>query len=104
MKTPEILDQVTADLAAAQVYRDPIHVDGATVIPVAKIRAGGTATPVGVFFISGGQISWKAAVDEGGSDSASRHHHRKASAVIATLAMLRRPPWPDIHLTRQLPS
>jgi len=97
MNRPDIFDRLPADLVGMGVYGQPIEVDGATVIPVAKVRAGGGATPIGVYVIRGGEVSWTAAVD----------HDRialigvitgLAAAVIATLAMLRRPPWPDIVL------
>jgi hypothetical protein len=101
MDRPDIFDRLPADLVGMGVYGQPIEAGGATVIPVAKVRAGGAATPVGVFVVRGGEVTWTAAVD----------HDRIAligvitglvSAVIATLAVLRRPPWPDIVLRDDL--
>ena len=66
-------------------YQTP---DGATVIPVSK--------PVGVFVIKDGKPVWSPAMD----------NTRIAmmgvlvglvSATLATIAMVRRPPWPDLH-------
>jgi hypothetical protein len=56
-----------------------------------------------VFVIHGTTVTWKAAIDE------NRIHLLAmitglSSAVIATLAVLRRPPWPDVHLTRPVRS
>ena len=66
-------------------------------ITVAKVR-GGAATPVGVFVVHGGNGRWVPAVDT----------NRIAligvitgliSAVLASVAVLRRPPWPDLSAT-----
>ena len=63
-------------------------------IPVAKVR-GPRAKPVGVFVIKGGDARWLPAVDA----------ERVAmmgilvglvSATLAGVAMVRRPPWPDL--------
>ncbi|MBO0863742.1 MAG: hypothetical protein J2P16_01545 [Mycobacterium sp.] len=99
MKVPESLDELPTNGAARRVYSAPYRTaDGATVITVAKVRGtrGDTAEPVGVFVIAGNKASWVPVVDA----------NRIAligvitglvSAVIASLAMLRRPPWPDIR-------
>jgi hypothetical protein len=103
MNRPDIFDRVPADLVAMGVYGEPMQVDGATVIPVARIGRGYRATPVGVYVIHDGDVTWSPAVD----------HNRVAligvitglaAAVIGTLAMLRRPPWPDVVLSGQLPD
>jgi hypothetical protein len=96
MNRPDIFDRLPADLVGMGVYGQPIEVDGTTVIPVARIR-GGSATPVGVFVIRGDAVSWTAAVD-GNRIALLGVITGLASAVIATLAVLRRPPWPDIVL------
>ena len=95
MNIPESLEQLPTNGTRNRVYGEPYRTaDGGTVIPVAKVRAG-TATPMGLFVIYGGKASWVAAVDA----------NRIAligvitgliSAVIASLAVLRRPPWPDL--------
>jgi uncharacterized spore protein YtfJ len=117
MKFPDALDQLPTDGVVRRVYGEPYQTaDGATVIPVARIRGGRgrhrpddpagagsgfTAAPVGVFVVRGDRASWVPAVDV----------NRIAllgvitgllSAVIASLAMLRRPPWPDIVLRRRV--
>jgi uncharacterized spore protein YtfJ len=96
MNRPDIFDRLPTDLVGMGVYGEPIHVDGATVIPVARIR-GGSATPIGVFVICGDNVAWTAAVDQN-RIALFGVITGLASAVIATLAVLRRPPWPDIVL------
>jgi hypothetical protein len=90
VKVSDVFDQLPTD----RVYGEPYQMDdGTTVIPVAK--------PVGVFVIHGGKASWVSAVDA----------NRVAligvltgllAAVIATLAVLRQPPWPRITITERL--
>ncbi|MDI3313410.1 MAG: GerW family sporulation protein [Mycobacterium sp.] len=118
MKFPDALEQLPTDGVVRRVYGEPYQTaDGATVIPVARIRGGGvrhrpddaangsgsgfTAAPVGVFVVHGDHASWVPAVDV----------NRIAllgvvtgllSAVIASLAVLRRPPWPEIVLRRSI--
>ena len=98
MKIPESIDDLPTNGTRGRVYGEPYRTaDGGTVITVAKVRAG-TSTPVGVFVIHGGKAHWVAAVDA----------NRIAligviagllSAVIASVAVLRRPPWPDLSAT-----
>ncbi|GFG74020.1 hypothetical protein [Mycobacterium botniense] len=111
MKFPDALDQLSADGMARRVYGEPYQTPGGvTVIPVARVAGRGkpgedtklarfTIAPVGVFVVRGDRASWVAAVDV----------NRIAligvitgllSAVIGSLAVLRRPPWPEITLGR----
>jgi hypothetical protein len=97
MKIPESLDELPNG-TRGRVYGEPYRtVDGGTVITVAKVRAG-NATPVGVFVLHGGTARWVPAIDA----------NRIAligvitgliSAVLASAAVLRRPPWPDLSAT-----
>jgi hypothetical protein len=87
VKVSDVFDQLPADRAYGEPYQTP---DGATVIPVAK--------PLGVFVVRGGEASWVPAID------ASRIAligvlTGMLAAVIATLAVLRQPPWPRITIT-----
>jgi hypothetical protein len=98
MKIPDSVEQLPTNGTRGRVYGEPYRTeDGGTVIPVAKVRAG-TATPMGLFVIYGGTTRWVPAVDT----------NRIAligiitgliSATIGTLAVLRRPPWPDLSAT-----
>jgi uncharacterized spore protein YtfJ len=124
VKYSDVLDQLPIDRGVRRVYGEPYETtDGATVIPVARIRAGRprfdrgsdqgsgqdaqedagapfgiNAVPLGVFVIRGGEASWVPAIDA----------NRVAligvftgvlAAVIASLAVLRQPPWPRITIT-----
>jgi hypothetical protein len=98
MKIPESLDELPTNGTRGRVYGEPYRTaDGGTVITVAKVRAG-NATPVGAFVLHGGTARWVPAIDK----------NRIAligvitgliSAVLASLALLRRPPWPDLSAT-----
>jgi|SRR3954462_12645155 hypothetical protein len=77
------------------VFSEPIEAaDGTTVIPVTDARG----RAVGVFVVADGGAKWEPVVDttrilllaEGIG---------LAAAVLATLAMVRRPPWPDLRGT-----
>jgi hypothetical protein len=91
VKLSDPFEQLPVDGSVRGVYGEPYQTaDGATVMPVAK--------PLGVFVLRGGEASWVPAVDQ----------NRIAligvltgllAAVIATLAVLRQPPWPRITLT-----
>ncbi|MCX4097317.1 hypothetical protein [Nocardia sp. alder85J] len=91
-------------VADAPIYGAPVETaDGTTVITVA--RPGGwprvPMRPVGIFVVREGTVTWAPAED----------HTRIAllgetiglvAATIATLAILRRPPWPDLVLRRDV--
>jgi hypothetical protein len=86
----------------APVYGAPIETaDGTTVITVA--RPGGwlrpAMRPVGVFVVHGGEVTW-APADDPTRMALVGETIGLLSAVIATLAVLRRPPWPDLRLRR----
>ena len=110
MKLRDALDSIVPDPSAAQVYGQPYQTaDGATVLPVAKVRGRTrpgaedavlrlTAKPVGVFVISNGEASWVPAVDTTRIAMVGALTGLVAAA-FATLAMVRRPPWPDLHGT-----
>ena len=98
MNISESVEQLPTNGERGRVYGEPYRTaDGGTVIPVAKVRAG-ASTPMGLFVIYGGTARWVPAVDT----------NRIAligvitgliSATIGALAMLRRPPWPDLSAT-----
>jgi hypothetical protein len=98
MKIPDSLDELPTNGARGRVYGEPCRMaDGGTVITVAKVRSG-TATPLGVFVVHDGTARWVPAIDA----------NRIAligvitgllAAVIASVAVLRRPPWPDLSAT-----
>ncbi|WP_067846036.1 hypothetical protein [Nocardia lijiangensis] len=82
----------------ALVYGTPQETaDGSVIVTVAR-TAGilrPVARPVGVFVVKDGQATWTAAVD------ATRiamfgQTIGLVSATLALLAIVRRPPWPDL--------
>jgi uncharacterized spore protein YtfJ len=98
---PESVQQLPVNGTRGHVYGDPYRTaDGGTVITVAKVRDG-VATPMGVFVVHAGKARWVPAVDK----------NRIAligaitgliSAVLASVAVLRRPPWPDLSATSSI--
>jgi hypothetical protein len=78
---------------ATRVYGQPYQIpDGTTIIPVAKAKGGA----LGLFVIKDGAPTWEPAVD------ATRVALLGiavglVSAALAGVAMIRRPPWPDLH-------
>jgi hypothetical protein len=91
VKPSDVLDQLAAASTAGRAYGEPYQTsDGATVIPVAK--------PPGVFVIHNGQASWTPAVD-GNRIALIGVMTGLLAAVIASLAVLRQPPWPRITIT-----
>lgn len=110
MKLRDALDTIVPDPAAAQIYGQPYETaDGVTVVPVAKVRGRTrpsapdadlrlSARPVGVFVIKNGEATWVPAVDKTRIAMLGALTGLVA-AGFATLAMVRRPPWPDLHGT-----
>ena len=108
MKLRDALDSIVPDPAAAGVYGQPYETaDGVTVVPVARVRGRHgvadadlrlTARPVGVFVIKDGEATWTPAVDSTRIALVGALTGLIA-ATLGTLAMVRRPPWPDLHGT-----
>ncbi len=78
MDPQQLLVNAQDTLTARRVFGDPIQVDGATIIPVARIGGGGgggnradqagagfglAAKPAGVFVVKDGRAAWRPAVD-----------------------------------------
>jgi hypothetical protein len=114
MRFRDVIDTFWADSATSQVFGTPYETqDGATIITVSKVRGWGnghppapdeavtgqvrvTSKPLGVFVVKGEDVKWVPAVD------ATRiailgEIIGLVAATLATLAMVRRPPWPDLH-------
>jgi hypothetical protein len=104
----QVIDTLVTDPDTSRVYGQPYETsDGATVIPVAKVRGRSkpgsddtkfhlTATPLGVFVIKDGRSMFTPAVD-GTRLAAMGILVGLVSAALAGIAMVRRPPWPDLH-------
>jgi hypothetical protein len=92
----EAIDTLVSDADASRVYSEPYETaDGTTVIPVAKVR-NQRAKPVGVFVIKDGKVTWRPAVD-GERVAMLGILVGLVSATLAGIAMVRRPPWPDLR-------
>lgn len=115
MKLSDLLEQLPAERATQRVYGEPYQVDGATVIPVAKIRLGPStrpnspraknasnyefaAVPTGVFVIRGGEVRWVPA-EKPSQAALIGVLTGLVAAVIGSLAVLRQPPWPRWTIT-----
>ena len=108
MKLRDAIDTLVTDSRAASVYGQPYEsVSGVTIIPVAKVR-GRTkpgaeeaevrlaARPVGVFVVKDGNASWEPAVDVT-RIAVLGVLVGLVGTAFSTLAMVRRPPWPDLR-------
>jgi len=116
VKLRDALDAISTDGGPTHVYSQPYEIaDGVTVIAVAKVRGkvrpvkanaleAATeevaihAKPVGVFVLRGGDVKWEPAIDAT-PIALVGVLTGLAAATLATLAMVRRPPWPDLHGT-----
>jgi hypothetical protein len=83
------------DSDAARMFGEAYQADGATVIPVTVVR-GGSPRPAGIYVIKDGKASWVPAVDAG-RIAMMGILVGLVSATLAGVAMIRRPPWPDLH-------
>jgi hypothetical protein len=108
MKLQDALDAISTDGRPAQVYSQPYQTgDGATIIAVSKIRGkvrpsgdevAVRARPIGVFVVRGGDVKWEPAVDAT-PIALIGVLTGLVAATLATVAMVRRPPWPDLKGT-----
>ena len=108
MKLQDALDAISTDGRPSNVYSQPYQTaDGATVIAVCKVRgkakpAGDEiavrAKPVGVFVIRGSDVKWEPAIDAT-PIALIGVLTGFVAATLATVAMVRRPPWPDLRGT-----
>jgi hypothetical protein len=94
-ETRQVIGALEADPDAARVfgkiYETP---DGTTVIPVTKGRE--PVRPAGVFVVKDGEAAWVPAVD-GERIAMMGIFVGLVAAALAGVAMVRRPPWPDLH-------
>jgi hypothetical protein len=107
---PDDLKSLIADPDAKRVFGESYQTaDGATVIPVAKVRGRAKpgesgsrllARPVGVFVVKDGNATWQPAVDVT-RIALMGELIGLVAATLATLAMVRRPPWPDVTMIRR---
>ncbi|MBS9535814.1 hypothetical protein KIH27_19700 [Mycobacterium sp. M1] len=102
MKLPEQLGRQSIVGVGERVYGQPYQTpDGATVVTVSRVRNGlfgRTESPVGVCVIRGDDATFVSAVDANRVPTIAIST-ALLSAAFVTLAILRRPPWPDLRLT-----
>jgi hypothetical protein len=104
----EVIDTLAADPDASRVYGQPHETaDGTTVIAAAKLRGRSapgaddsrirlSAKPIGIFVIKDGKASFVPSADATRIASLGILVGLVAAA-LAGVAMVRRPPWPDLH-------
>jgi hypothetical protein len=91
----QVIDSLDAAPDASRIFGQPYETpDGATVITVTKMRRG--AKPAGVFVIKDGNASWMPTID-GERIAMMGILVGLVSATLAGVAMVRRPPWPDLR-------
>jgi hypothetical protein len=92
----QVIGALETDPDAARVFGKAYEIaDGTTVIPVTAMR-GGPPRPLGVFVVKDGKASWVPAIDAG-RIAMMGILVGLVSATLAGVAMVRRPPWPDLH-------
>jgi hypothetical protein len=99
MTTPALPGRLSS--SRGLVYGEPITLDdGATILPVSRVR-GRSSSPVGVFVLHDGVATWTPVVDANRIAQVGVLTGFVA-ATLSTLAVLRRPPWPDtkINITK----
>ena len=101
----DVIDTLAADPDASRVYGEPYETaDGTTIVPVAKLRRRSgddprnqlSAKPLGIFVIKDGKGSFVPAADAT-KIAMMGILVGLVSATLAGVAMVRRPPWPDLH-------
>jgi hypothetical protein len=98
MKIPDSMAQLPTNGTRGRVYGEAYQTaDGGTIIPVERVRGGG-ARPLGVFVVYGGSARWVPAID---SDRIALIGVITGliAAVLGSMALVRRPPWPDLSAT-----
>ena len=84
MNVQDIVDRARDAVTVNRVYGEPIHEDGVTIIPAAKVGGGGgggegaqpedkghgsggglgmSAQPTGAFVVRDGKVTWQPAID-----------------------------------------
>ncbi|WP_067698622.1 hypothetical protein [Nocardia jejuensis] len=90
-------------LGADAVYSAPYETADGTTIVTAYSAGGWFGGPrvIGVFAVKDGQVRYEAAID-GSRIATIGVLTGLVAAALSTLAVLRRPPWPDLRITQNL--
>lgn len=96
------LSQIAATVTGTLVYGDPIVTDSATLIPVTRQRST-TSSAVGVFVVRPDGTMWVPVVD---ADRIATIGVATGfvAATLGCLAVLRKPPWPDVRMSIAKPA
>lgn len=94
MNLPDVDPSRPGSSPYGEPYQTP---DGSTVITVTRNTGRAGARPLGVIVIKDGNASWVPTLDS------SRIAYLGlltglVAAAFSTAAVLRRPPWPDVHM------
>ena len=97
----QVIGSLETDLDAARAFGEVYETaDGTTVIPVTNVRGGNRFTlrakAAGVFVVKDSKAEWVPAVDAG-RVAMMGILVGLVAATLAGVAMVRRPPWPDLH-------
>jgi hypothetical protein len=90
------LSQIAASLNGNLIHGEPIVTDDATLIPVTRHRGGATTT-VGMFVVRPNGTTWVPVVDADRIATIGVTTGLVA-ATLGCLAVLRKPPWPDVRV------
>jgi hypothetical protein len=104
----DVIDTLAVDPDASRVFGQPYEIaDGTIVVPVATLRGRSTpgveeprnrlsAKPLGIFVVKDGKAAFVPAADAT-KIAMMGILVGLVSATLAGIAMVRRPPWPDLH-------
>ncbi|KZF10499.1 MAG: hypothetical protein WBD41_24490 [Rhodococcus sp. (in: high G+C Gram-positive bacteria)] len=96
MNALDRLDRLRSVAATAQVFSDPYTTsDGSTVIAVSTVKPHGSVKAVGIFVVTKGDCVWTPAIDQT-RIAVIGVTIGLVAATLSSLAVLRRPPWPDL--------
>jgi len=80
-----------------RVFGTPYEAGEVTIIPVARIsRAGDGIQALGVYAVRGSEVAWHPAVN-GNRIALIGVLTGFVAALLGTVAVIRRPPWPDLR-------
>lgn len=97
MSSDKVVRRFTAKAQDTRIFGEPYETaDGSTIITVARPGGGPrAAAPLGIFVVHNGEVKWESAVDTT-RIALLGEVIGLAATVFTTLAILRRPPWPDV--------
>ena len=90
------LSHIAASFNGSRVHGEPIVTDDATLIPVTRHRVGASTT-IGMFVVRPNGTTWVPVVD---ADRIATIGVATGfvAAALSCLAVLRKPPWPDVRV------